>query len=233
SVPFSIGSLKYSIIAGFYGDYNYFNRLSAGEYTIGVIDEYGCTFEQSFTMGVEDPISVDLGPDTIITLGQKVLIKPEFIVDSSDIIKVVWVNAPSDCGECLEFIDGPLKTTTYKIIIYNADGCIDEDEKQVFVNADDHLFVPNIFSPNGDGVNDILQISVNESVKLINSIKIFDRWGNNVYSANGLEPLPILDTWDGTMRGQKMNPAVFVYLVEYELVTGERLVKKGSVTIVR
>ena len=233
SVPFSIGSLKYSIIAGFYGVYNYFNRLSAGEYTIGVIDEYGCTFEQSFTMGVEDPISVDLGPDTIITLGQKVLIKPEFIVDSSDIIKVVWVNAPSDCGECLEFIDGPLKTTTYKIIIYNADGCIDEDEKQVFVNADDHLFVPNIFSPNGDGVNDILQISVNESVKLINSIKIFDRWGNNVYSANGLEPLPILDTWDGTMRGQKMNPAVFVYLVEYELVTGERLVKKGSVTIVR
>ena len=73
--------------------------------------------------------------------------------------------------------------------------------------------MPNIFSPNGDGVNDILQMSVYESVKLINSIKIFDRWGNNVYSANGLEPLPILDTWDGTMRGQKMNPAVFVYLI--------------------
>ncbi len=233
SVPNAIGSLEYSIIEGYYTEYDYFNRLAKGEYTIGVKDEYGCTFEQQFTMGVEDPIAVDLGPDTVITLGQNIIIDPDFAVDTSDILKIIWENAPDGCNQCLLFEDQPLKTIIYKIIIYTEEGCVDEDEKKVVVQSMDHIFIPNVFSPNGDGKNDRVQISVSTAVKVIKSFRIYDRWGNQVYGVNNFDPEDSNIGWDGSMKGDPLNPAVFVYYIEYELLTGLPLVQKGSITLVR
>jgi len=69
------------------------------------------------------------------------------------------------------------------------------------------FFIPNVFSPNGDGVNDVFSIQFNEDAKIISVMgDIFDRWGNNVYSSDDLH-----FTWDGTFHGTTMNPAVFVY----------------------
>lgn len=84
------------------------------------------------------------------------------------------------------------------------------------------LFVPNVFSPNGDGENDLFQAR-GTNVRNFRMV-IYDRWGNKVFESDD-----IMKGWDGTYRGVKMNSAVFVYYV----MSGEEVVNKGNVTLLR
>ena len=84
------------------------------------------------------------------------------------------------------------------------------------------LFVPNVFSPNGDGQNDVF-IARGTNVKDFNMV-IYDRWGTAVFESDDIEI-----GWDGTFRGSLMNSAVFVYYI----LSGEEVVSKGNVTLLR
>jgi len=232
-VPGAIGEVRYSLIDDYYGDYNYYNKLSPGIYSVKVRDSYGCVFSQDFEVGIDDPIGVDLGNDTIIRLGELIIIQPELKLDPSEISAITWENAPADCQSCLVFEDRPEKTTVYKIRIISSEGCTDEAIKRVIVQSGDLMFIPNVFSPNGDGNNDNLEISASPGVSAINAFRVFDRWGNIVFSREHFMPGDPSAAWDGSFNGQRMNPGVFVYFVEYVLTTGEKLIIKGSVTLVR
>ena len=82
-----------------------------------------------------------------------------------------------------------------------------------------------MFSPNGDGANDILKVYGNciTSIDLI----IFDRWGEKVF-----ESIDISTSWDGTYNGQKLDEAVFVYYIN-ATVNGEKVVKHGNISLVK
>lgn len=84
------------------------------------------------------------------------------------------------------------------------------------------LFVPNIFSPNDDGENDIF-IARGTNVRNFKMV-IYDRWGNTVFESDD-----IMKGWDGTFRGSMMNSAVFVYYI----LSGEEVLSKGNVTLLR
>jgi gliding motility-associated-like protein len=94
------------------------------------------------------------------------------------------------------------------------------------------FFIPNIFSPNGDNINDAFTIQFNADAEVI-SVEgdIFDRWGNHVF---GSDQYPF--TWDGTFDGEPMNPGVYVYKLTLVYSNGvEMLTEKvtGDVTLVR
>ncbi len=91
------------------------------------------------------------------------------------------------------------------------------------------LFVPNAFSPNGDGVNDKLRVLGNAN-KI--EFKVFDRWGEMVYSYTGGE-MPIGIGWDGTYKGKVLDNAVFVYYANVVLPDGKELQMKGNVSLIR
>ena len=89
--------------------------------------------------------------------------------------------------------------------------------------------MPNLFSPNGDGINDVLHIygwSVDEV-----DFRIFDRWGELIFQSSD----PNLSTWgwDGTYRGVELNSAVFVYTVEVTYMDGREQVQHGNITLIR
>lgn len=84
------------------------------------------------------------------------------------------------------------------------------------------LFLPNVFSPNDDGHNDVFKPSGTNLFEY--EMRIYDRWGNKVFESNDIE-----NGWDGTFNGKRMNSAVFVY---YILSAGE-VISKGNVTLVR
>jgi gliding motility-associated-like protein len=86
--------------------------------------------------------------------------------------------------------------------------------------------VPNIFSPNGDGNNDIAFVR-GVGVEYLNFV-IFDRWGEKVFETNDIN-----NGWDGTFRGQKMNNGVFVYYLQATFKNGEEVTKKGDITLIR
>ncbi len=100
--------------------------------------------------------------------------------------------------------------------------------------AEIHVYIPNIFSPNGDGSNDLFQIQtpVGDQV-MITRFFIFDKRGTNVYSRYNMPIAPSEDWWDGSYKHFNMSPSVFAYYLEVQFSNGERKTFKGNVTLVR
>ena len=133
----------------------------------------------------------------------------------------IWL----DCSDCLSPTATPEETITY-IVTTEENGCVATDMVSIFVLYDPVIFVPNIFSPNGDNNNDVLYVR-GKGVTSLNFI-VYDRWGEKVFESTDLD-----NGWDGNFRGKKMNPAVFVYYVEAGLNNGTTVTKKGDVTLIR
>ncbi len=91
------------------------------------------------------------------------------------------------------------------------------------------LYIPNAFSPNGDGVNDYFTVYGSEDFITIQSLRIFDRWGNRVYGQQQDYPF----RWDGTNNGKEMVSGVYVYILDLVLYDGTRKMIKGDVTVLR
>ncbi len=122
---------------------------------------------------------------------------------------VYWVQAVNECGDSKDSIN---------IVFRN---CYQQ-------------FVPNVFSPNGDNANDVLQIYPSAEVAKINRFEIFDRWGNRVFSAHDFSPDAAASyAWNGSFGGRIMPPDVFVYYLEIETKTKEVLTQKGDITLIR
>ncbi len=103
------------------------------------------------------------------------------------------------------------------------------DTIRVFVINTNSMYIPNVFSPNDDGVNDFFHVFFNEMTDIkVKFFAIFDRFGNQVYELSGLNEI----SWDGKYRGQALNPGVFTYALKYEC-GGSTKVLGGSVTLVR
>jgi gliding motility-associated-like protein len=107
--------------------------------------------------------------------------------------------------------------------------CPDTFARKVFVDPDLSFFIPNIFSPNGDGSNDFFQIFGDLPLFYYFNVQVFNRIGEKVFEDN---KAPF--KWDGTYKGVMQSPQVFVYQIKYAFKQGEvEALKKGSITLVR
>lgn len=95
-----------------------------------------------------------------------------------------------------------------------------------YVCGEPFVFVPNAFSPDGDGDNDILFVRSNIVEKLV--FKVFDRWGNLIFESND-----ITRGWDGTYKGKLLDPDTYDYYLEAYCVDGSQEIIKGNVTLIR
>ncbi|MBK9270892.1 MAG: gliding motility-associated C-terminal domain-containing protein [Saprospiraceae bacterium] len=95
------------------------------------------------------------------------------------------------------------------------------------------IYIPNVFSPNGDGINDLVSVFSNPDVKMIQHFSIYDRWGERMYELNNFTPnIPHLG-WDGSFQSELVKPGVFVYLVVWEDKLGGLHKQYGDVTLIR
>lgn len=105
-----------------------------------------------------------------------------------------------NCSDCLTQLVSPIITTTYTITITDFHGCVDTDDMTLFLEKNAGIYVPNIFSPNSDQINDLLVIGTGSGVSEIISFIIFDRWGNQVFNADHFTPGSFNLSWDGRTR---------------------------------
>ena len=122
------------------------------------------------------------------------------------------------------------------LTITDINGAFDQCETIVYVEGIKcaPVYIPNAFSPNNDGKNDRFTVLGDKSkVSHINYLKIINRWGDLVYSASNIPIGEEFYGWDGTFQGAPVNPAVFFYSAEVELIDGTKIFKPGSVTLVR
>ena len=95
------------------------------------------------------------------------------------------------------------------------------------------VYVPNIFSPNGDGVNDIVTVFSGSEVAIIKDFKIFSRWGELMFEQKEFSPNDYTYGWDGYINGQRANVGEYVWYAEVELSDGEIRMLKGDLALVQ
>jgi gliding motility-associated-like protein len=222
----------YALDSGFFRTSPMFNSLPAGTYTLSIEDVNGCTFETEVSIPEPDQITVDLGLDINIRLGDSTEL--EALVNIPDYAYLRW--SPEElfeCPDCPVQVVKPETTTTYSVEVRDSNNCKAVDYITVSIAKPRSVYVPTAFSPDGDGINDEFMIYAGDNVASIRSFMIFDRWGNLVHSKENFPPNDPNFGWDGNFEGKPMNPAVFVYLIEVEFTDGWTEKIAGDLTLIR
>lgn len=135
------------------------------------------------------------------------------------------------CTTCPNPVASPTSTTTYYLTVTSPNGCTDVDTVTVFVTStcdasEGDVFVADAFSPNSDGVNDVLHVK-GGGIKTI-YFAVYDRWGAKVFETTDQN-----EGWTGMYKGNELNPGVYVYILKAECYLGEEFLFKGNITLLR
>lgn len=201
-------------------------------YRVIAVDDRGCFRDTAYIpIKVNQLPTVEAGVDKTINVGQTVDLIPQV---SDDVIIAEW--QPTS-GVFRNFYPGvtvkPKENTEYSVEVKNRGGCKARDKVSVFVICNGaNIFIPNTFSPNSDGINDIFYPRGTGLFK-IKSLKIFDRWGAIVFDRSSFNANNPADGWDGKNKGKELVPDVFVYALEVICDNGSTLVYHGNVALIK
>lgn len=128
-----------------------------------------------------------------------------------------------------------VETYTQFVTFYTTDNCgtFDECESSITFFPSVRVFVPNVFSPNGDGNNDRLTVFSNDVVERIQFFRIYDRWGNVIYKSENFDPNNENAGWDGKIAGSDAQSAVYTYHMVVLDYFGEESEFTGTITLVK
>jgi gliding motility-associated-like protein len=206
--------------------------LSAGTYIAWVLNEYGCFDKQEIIVPDGPPLEINTIDDTTIVLGHSIQ-----LTTTSNFTNWTAVWDPPEglsCTNCASPLAMPLHDQTYTVTATTEAGCMDIDSITIRVDRDPVLYVPNVFSPNNDGINDFFDISSDPlNITSIDLAIIFDRWGGILAEKTNLYNEGQLILWDGLTPHGPANPGIFVYLIKFTMADGSKRVSKGDVTLLK
>lgn len=203
--------------------------LATTTYAVTVQNAAGCSRNFQATVHVSDDfplIAATADPDTIApgeTAQLDVTFNPDYTYE--------WTSDPSlNRTDVHNPTATPTQTTTYRVRATNTRGCSSTALITVVVRAPEcrepYIYVPNGFSPNGDGRNDLLFVRGTGIDELY--FVVYNRWGEKVFETTSQDI-----GWDGRFRGKPLSPDVFGYYLRVRCFNGEDFIKKGNVTLLR
>lgn len=199
-------------------------------FTVTITNQLGCTFSDSIQISVLSAlpnVNAYAVPDTIL-FGDTSQLN---ITYSTSVVSYLWqADSTLSATDRINPYAFPTTTHAYFVEVFDSQGCRKKDTVMVVVLRkpceEANLYIPNAFSPNNDGKNDVLYVRGNQITELY--FAVYDRWGQRVF-----ETKDIAKGWDGSLKGRKLDPAVFGYYVEGLCPSGEKFFKKGNVTLLR
>lgn len=201
-----------------------------GPYTLtyDYTDIWGCSSSITVETNVDDNYATAWG-DTTVYYGEDADLHGETGGD------YYW--SPSDGVDCINCPDINVTapyTIDYVLTSVDENGCTASDDALITILPDpgNILYVPNTFTPNGDNVNDFFFV-FGWNLTDIESIRIFDRWGELLFSVEDIFPGDLTKGWDGTFNGQNVNSGVYAYMVEVRFETGQIMSQAGNITLIR
>ncbi len=241
----SDGRVSFENVQGGAGDYlfdfdvrtsyitNEFFGMTAGTYIAMITDANGCIAEDTVIVDQPEELIVDLGPDQYLNFGDSVELVTGF---NQAVEEIVWstnsaVEAP-DTNTFLTYVR-PWQTTTYFVNAENEFGCTGEGNVTVFVEKTLPVYVPSAFSPNGDGENDRFKVYTGPGVEKILAVRVFSRWGGQMYEELDIDPLRQNFGWNGKIRGRLASTGVYIYSVDVLFEDGTRKNFAGDVSLLR
>ena len=191
-----------------------------GQYIVNVFDENGCQQKDTIEVTVWELPNVTASNDTTVSLGYNVPLwaagatyyawEPETYLDEHHVADPTSVS--------------PLETITYTVTGTDDNGCVNTADVTITVDPDYTLETVNLFTPNGDGVNDFWRIK-NVDLYADCVVKVFNRWGVEVYSSTAYQ-----NDWDGTFKGEKLPEATYYYIITCDGTDKEY---DGAISILR
>jgi gliding motility-associated-like protein len=184
-----------------------------------------------FKVKVHPIPTVNAGPDKTINVGQSTTLTPTV---SADVTNVIWTPSTWVTGSSANAITvKPNVNQQYKVSASNAGGCTASSFVNVFVLCDGaNVFIPNTFSPNADGANDYF-FPRGTGLFTIKQLRIFNRWGEQVFEKYSFKANDQNAGWDGTYKGQKLTPDVYVYIMDIQCENNAILTFKGNVALIK
>jgi len=202
------------------------SALIAGSYAVTISDVLGCTATDNTTILQPDEIVITMLQDTTVRIGHAVLIHNN-VVGGVGAFTFDWKPKNDlNCSDCESPVSSTIADTEYQLLVQDVTGCTAAASVNIFVIVDKQLYIPNLFSPNSDGANDMFQI-FSDAVKLF-SMKIFNRWGEKVFESNDYK-----QGWDGYYKGELAPAGNYIYETSITYVDGQTEKRKGSVMLVR
>jgi gliding motility-associated-like protein len=213
------------------GDQNQITNLGPGTYRIYVKDQKGCiTDSVEFTFTNPDELIIDLGNDLEVKKGSRVTLN---LQSNKQLNSITWIPSNlSNCKNCPELEFNANHEHWIYAQVIDIRGCTQSDSLFIRLKKKENVYAPNTFTPNGDNINDYFYIIGNET-STVETMLIYDRWGNLVFEIHDLPVNQPTKGWDGSFQSQKMNPGVFVFYAKVRLSDDELVELKGDVTLIR
>ena len=189
----------------------------------------GCSISDSLLVSVySSPIVHASADKVVIYKGEQV----QLTATQNESYKYNWTPAGVlSSSEIYNPTATPLESTTFTIIVTDNHQCQNSDTIHVDVLESDcspaSIYIPNAFSPNGDGINDVFKIRATGILKNMH-LEIYDRWGHKVFSSDNIN-----DGWDGIYKNQPAPVDTYGYYFVGECLQGSKIILKGNITLVK
>jgi gliding motility-associated-like protein len=197
------------------------NPPSTTIYSVGISNNNLCVQTRTVLVNVVPGPVVNAGQDTTINIGDPVTLS----ASGEGVFK--WISDENlSCKDCRVTNVLPFTRTCYQVELTGESGCKAMDEVCVEIINDFGVYIPNTFTPNNDGMNDVFEISF-YGIKEIR-LNIFDRWGVQLFSTDDLK-----NNWNGIYNGKACQVGTYVYKLQYEPYKGKSGERVGHVNLVR
>ncbi len=201
---------------------NYYS--TPGSYPFTFTSVFGCDSTINYVVTISTPLTYNVTGGDSIYLGQSVSLA---VVPGTFGNTYSW-SPPTglSCLFCQNPIATPPTSTWYYVTVIDPSGCPTYDSVYVDVDPTSNIYIPNIFSPNEDGNNDIYLVR-GQGIELFNMM-IFNRWGQKIFESDDID-----NGWDGTKNGKHLGQGVFVYKIHATMYDGGSINQTGNITLIR
>lgn len=239
------GIININSTDGGFGPYTYFlngqklnelsvSQIKSGSYTLEVRDIHDCSYQTSFEILEPQLFTVETDEELQLVFQESATISFDANYPKSAINEVRWLDSTGKIlGTDFDLDYTGLKSEEIFLEVITNNGCESRASIKIIIDTELKVYFPNIFSPNGDGVNDRLEIFKNKIPANLDRVSIYDRLGNKVFEETNYDTGINSEGWDGTFNQRPVLPGVYIMMVELTDYSGKKQILKRDITVVR
>ncbi len=206
------------------------DSLAPGQYLLYLRDDKGC-ISDSVRFSLLDPtaFTTELGQDLEVKKGTAIQLS---LSANKNVTQIIWNPAhPLACQNCTDYNLVAEQDLWIYSLAFDDRGCTSLDSVFIRVLRQGNFFAPNVFSPNGDNINDYFYIQ-GEPGAIVEQLRIYDRWGELLFEANSIPVNDPLKGWNGSFHSDKMNPGVYAFYAKINYNNNSYFLQ-GDLTLIR